>query len=40
MINEAKYGKNLFKILYFLPNVTSIVAVTLIFRQGNQTGQD
>lgn len=31
-INDAKYGKNLYKTLYFLPNVTSIVAVTLIFR--------
>lgn len=32
LINSLQSGKNLFKMLYFLPNVTSIVAVTLIFK--------
>ena len=32
MINSLKYCKNLYKSLYFLPNVTSVVAITIIFR--------
>jgi len=32
MINSLMKGQNLFRVLYFLPNVTSIVAVTLIFK--------
>lgn len=32
LINSLRRGKNLFKMLYFLPNVTSIVAVALIFK--------
>ncbi|TVX98587.1 carbohydrate ABC transporter permease [Paenibacillus cremeus] len=32
LINSLTKGKNVFKMLYFLPNVTSIVAVTLVFK--------
>jgi len=31
LINTLKWGQNLFKVLYFLPNVTSIVAAAMIF---------
>ena len=30
-INNLRVGKNLFKVIYFLPQVTSTVAVALIF---------
>jgi multiple sugar transport system permease protein len=32
MINSLNYGKNLFKVLYFLPYITTLVATTMIFR--------
>ncbi|MDN4524069.1 carbohydrate ABC transporter permease [Fictibacillus fluitans] len=31
LINSTKRGQNFFKVLYFLPNVTSIVAAAMIF---------
>ncbi|MCU9614853.1 sugar ABC transporter permease [Caldibacillus lycopersici] len=32
LINSASKGKNFFKVIYFLPNVTSIVAAAMIFQ--------
>lgn len=32
LINSVSKGKNFFKVLYFLPNVTSIVAAAMIFQ--------
>ena len=32
LINRAVYGQGLLKVLYFLPNVTSAVAVVLVFK--------
>ncbi|MGG3574868.1 sugar ABC transporter permease [Bacillus gobiensis] len=31
LINTSKWGKNLFKVLFFLPHVTSIVAAAMVF---------
>lgn len=31
LISSSRYGKNMFKAIFFLPNTTSIVAATLIF---------
>ncbi|MFC5448935.1 carbohydrate ABC transporter permease [Paenibacillus aestuarii] len=32
LINRAMYGKSVLKVIYFLPNVTSAVAVVLVFK--------
>lgn len=32
LINRAVYGKGLLKVIYFLPNVTSAVAVVIVFK--------
>ncbi len=32
LINRATFGKNFFKSIYFLPNIVSIVAISLIFK--------
>jgi len=32
LINQALIGKNLFRVLYFLPNVTSVIAISLVFK--------
>ncbi|WP_078059991.1 MULTISPECIES: carbohydrate ABC transporter permease [Gracilibacillus] len=32
LINSVRFGQNFFKVVYFLPNVTSIVAAAMIFQ--------
>ena len=31
LINESRWGKNLFKVLYYIPNITSATAAAMVF---------